>query len=380
MKFLLILLQVLESLQRRRRGRRAGRILTGLGIAKAAPAPAPSNTPATNSGSALPDRGDAFKLVLQRRELDCEAPPYGRVTESLYALLDDEEVSEIESRLDADDARLWRSTPVEHRRSLALAFGVHYGVPGVTEKTGLSSAMPPPNVHAMSHYSTDAGGAYYYADLVDEALRGVGFEIRPGMKGLDFGSSSGRVVRLLSLAFPQIEWHACDPNPGAIGWASANLPGIRFFTNDIQPPLPLAAESLDVVVAISIWSHFSERAALEWFTEMERVIRPGGILVFTVQGWHGLQVFAEGQLWAPEDIERTVSDLYTRGFSFIDAFGPQGDHGVANPDWGMSHTTPEWLAAQLCPAWSILDFKPGRVERHQDLVVLQRRRDIVRGR
>jgi SAM-dependent methyltransferase len=278
--------------------------------------------------------------------------------------------------LQGDHATQWHSLPAAERKSLALAFGVHYQVPGILKKTGLNPVMPPSTVHAMSHLPTDAGGAYYDADMFDEAIRAVGFELDPGMKALDFGCSSGRVLRLLDLAFPQVDWHACDPNTGAIAWAQANLPGIHFFTSGNEPPLPVEDEFLDFVVAISIWSHFSEQAARRWFEEMQRVIRPGGILVFTVQGWHGLQFFVEHQLWAAADIQRTVEDLYSRGFSYIEVFGPKGDHGVVSPDWGMAHVTPEWLATHLCPAWSILDFKPGRVLDHQDLVIIERQHEL----
>ena len=255
---------------------------------------------------------------------------------------------------------------------MALAFGVHYRVPSVIEKTGLDPVMPPPTVHAMSHVSTDAGGAYYYADLFDAAIRAAGVELKAGMKGLDFGCSSGRITRLLNLAFPEVEWQGCDPNAGAIDWASSNLPGIDFFGSPVEPPLPVDERSFDVVVAVSIWSHFSESAALRWFEEMDRVICPGGILVFTVQGWHGLQLFAERNLWTREQIQRTIDDLYRSGISYVDAFGPQGNHGISGPDWGMTHLSPEWLAARLCPPWSLIDFEPGRVEDHQDLVVLRR--------
>ena len=45
-------------------------------------------------------------------------------------------------------------------------------------------------------------------------------------RGLDFGCSSGRVVRALAAAWPEAEWHGCDPNADAIAWAREHLPGI----------------------------------------------------------------------------------------------------------------------------------------------------------
>ena len=61
-------------------------------------------------------------------------------------------------------------------------------------------------------------------------------------------------------------------------------PEIEFFVNDNAPPLPLADGSLDLVYAISIWSHFAPELGLRWFEEMHRLIRPGGHLVCTTHG------------------------------------------------------------------------------------------------
>ena len=98
------------------------------------------------------------------------------------------------------------------------------------------------------------------------------------MSGLDFGCSSGRVVRVLAAAFPELDWHGCDPIPDAIEWARANLPGIAFERSPEYPPLPYADGQFDFAFAISIWSHFAEGAALDWLREMHRVLRPGGRL------------------------------------------------------------------------------------------------------
>src|SRR5205807_368428 len=78
--------------------------------------------------------------------------------------------AEVGARLDAGQARvLDRAQPWE-RSALTLAFGVHHRVPAVLQKTGLSPADPPGDVHAMGRGALAAGGAYYYADLVVGSL------------------------------------------------------------------------------------------------------------------------------------------------------------------------------------------------------------------
>lgn len=324
-------------------------------------------------GSAVGDHPCSWNPTI--RDLRVASPPYGRVTEALWARLDHADIEEMKRRLSPEDSSFYTRIPTEHRKSVDLAFCVHYGVPGVLEKTGLSGAMPPPDVHAMSHVSTDAGGAYYYGDLVDECLTNVNFELSRGMRGLDFGCSSGRVVRMLKVAYPDIEWYGCDPNEGAIEWARQQLPGIDFRVSPQVPPLDYAADHFDLVVAISIWSHFSEPATLDWFMDMGRVVKPGGVIIFTAEGWQSLQVFAEGNLWRWQDIKRTAMNLYAHGFSFMDVFGEEGDCGVKSPDWGVAHLTPDWLATKLLPSWTLLDFQPGRNADHQDVYVMQLRPD-----
>ena len=66
--------------------------------------------------------------------------------------------------------------------------------------------------------------------------------------------------------------------------------------------------------------------------------------------------------------------LFEDGFWYAAEFGEQGDHGVANPDWGTAFLSPEWLLAKLHARLARRRSSgPGRVEGNQDLYVLERR-------
>src|ERR1700749_274624 len=103
--------------------------------------------------------------------------------------------------------------------------------------------------------------------MVADALESVGASLHAGARALDFGCSSGRVVRVLAAAFPEVRWYGCDPNEPAVEWAAAAMPSASFFVNGDEPPLPLGDGSLDVVYAVSIWSHFAPALGLRWFDE-----------------------------------------------------------------------------------------------------------------
>jgi SAM-dependent methyltransferase len=217
-----------------------------------------------------------------------------------------------------------------------------------------------------------AAGGLYEADMIIAALCSAGVEVSMIRRGLDFGCSSGRVARVLAAAYPDISWQGCDPNTPAIEWAQANLPDIEFFVNDDEPPLRTADGELDLVYAISIWSHFEPRLGLQWFEEMRRILAPDRYLVFTTHGLASIDHYLEAHRRSPEQSLEIERALYSCGTWFAAEFGEQGDWGVINPGWGTAFLSPEWLLTNLCPRWRVLEFSPGRNQENQDVYVLQR--------
>ena len=87
------------------------------------------------------------------------------------------------------------------------------GDPALLERTGLTAAQPPAGVHAMAQGPLAAAGGLYEADMVANALASAGVDIAGALgAALDFGCSSGRVLRVLAAAFPDVRWIGCDPN------------------------------------------------------------------------------------------------------------------------------------------------------------------------
>jgi SAM-dependent methyltransferase len=258
------------------------------------------------------------------------------------------------------------------RRRLLLAFGAWIGAPGVQERAGLGDAEPPADVHAMARGPLAAAGGLYEADMVVDVLASAGVELASLRVALDFGCSSGRVVRVLAAGYPEIEWHACDPNEAAIAWARAHIDGVGFFVNEQAPPLPSKAGSFDLICAISIWSHFAPALGLRWFDEMHRVIRPGGFLVCTTHGLTSVATYATRKMRTAEQSREIADALYSSGCWYAQEFGPGGDWGLINPEWGSTFLSPEWMLTQLCPSWGFLEFAAGRNQDNQDVYLLQR--------
>lgn len=306
----------------------------------------------------------------------------GEITNELFSRLTDDDVALMLERLEPADRELWDRADESERRLLALHFCVHHGVPGVPERTGLSSAEPPADVTAMARGPLAAGGSFYYGDLIAGVLKGSGLDLSARRRVLDFGCSSGRVLRVLAAAYPQVEWFGCDPDDPAVTWAAENLPGARFSRCDVEPPLPFPDDHFDLVFAISIWTHYSEPAALRWLDEMRRIVVPGGHLLITASGYRSVEL--HGGEWGgwPADLTAEVATtLYTDGHRFVGGYGKELTLALSTSDWGEAFFTPDWLAEHACPAWAILDYTPGRVENHQDLYLLEHRRapDVASG-
>jgi SAM-dependent methyltransferase len=314
------------------------------------------------------DAGDPYA-----RRISPNPPATTPATDVLYERLDPSIIDEIETRLNPGERAFWEAAPPASRRRLALAYGVHYGVPALLERTGLNRVAPPAEIHAMERGSASAGGSTYTADMVVEAVTETGFELSPGKAGLDFGCSSGRVVRVLAAAYPEIDWHGCDPLAAAVEWARDHLPDIDFEVSPEHPPLPYSDNSFDLVFAISIWSHFGEAAALRWLVEMSRVLRRGGRLVLTTHGLHSIAHASVHGLREPKQLEEIEQALYRDGFWFADEFGSEGDYGLRNAQWGTAFLSPEWLLQHTSGAWCVGAFHPGRLQDNQDLYVLEPR-------
>jgi len=294
------------------------------------------------------------------------------VTDLLYERVDDADVAAVAAlaeehhphELDVPDAA------ERHRKTIHL--GVHHGVPGVLEATGLTQATPPEGVHSMSRGPGAAGGSLYYADMVADGLAQAGIGLAAGGSVLDFGCSSGRVVRVLAAAYPGCEWYGCDPIPEAIAWAREHIPEVEFLDGPGRPPLPFDDGQLDAAFAISIWSHFAEPAAKAWLAEMHRIIRPGGVLWLSTHGLQSVVHDRGRRLRSEEQLTEISAALNKAGFWYAPEFGEKGDFGVIDPEWGTAFLTPEWLLAAVTPQWRVAAFAPGRLEDNQDLYVLHR--------
>ena len=157
---------------------------------------------------------------------------------------------------------------------------------------------------------------------LDDLLAKRGRSLAGCPKILDFGCGCGRVTRHLK-GLTGVAVHGCDSNARAIRWCERNLDFADFLVNGLEPPLPYADGSFDLIYAFSVFKHLNDALQGRWMDELRRALAPGGLLVVTVHG----DKCAEG-LNLGERADYDAGRLVVRegdvvGSNFCSAFHPQ---------------------------------------------------------
>lgn len=119
---------------------------------------------------------------------------------------------------------------------------------------------------------------------------------------VEFGCGSARVLRHFRNVL-DLDLYGTDANPKPVEWCRRALPGIDFRSNRLEPPLELEAGAVDVVYALSVFTHIPLQWQRSWLEELRRVLRPGGYLLCTVTGAAYVAEQLSGQ--RQEELRRT---------------------------------------------------------------------------
>lgn len=158
---------------------------------------------------------------------------------------------------------------------------------GVSDVSGLK--VPPPRLRHRVHGALNAKsfldvGRICATDIA-RLLSSHGREFNTFHRVLDFGCGCGRTLRFFADHLPTQQLYGTDIDATAIGWCQRNLPDLaEWNVNEMQPPTRYVDNSFDLIYAISVFTHIDETAQFAWLNELNRIAKPGCILLLTVHG------------------------------------------------------------------------------------------------
>jgi SAM-dependent methyltransferase len=158
-------------------------------------------------------------------------------------------------------------------------------------KSHPAEPMPPLDFMADGHAHCDyalyyEGGLFQARFYVDLFARHFDFAQSTPVQIFEWGCGTGRLLRhLRRLHDPAaVVIRGSDYNPAVVEWSANAFPDIPIFRNEVAPPLALDDNSIDIAYCSSVFTHLSDDLCRRWIAELTRVVRPGGLISFTIAG------------------------------------------------------------------------------------------------
>lgn len=144
--------------------------------------------------------------------------------------------------------------------------------------------IPPPA--ARERYFEGNDMSYWTSGLGDRLLledigRSLGRPLTADSRLLDFGSSSGRVLRHFAHAMPEMRAFGVDLGRHSVEWVRQNLhPAVTVVQGTTIPHLPFPDGYFDCIYAGSVFTHIADFEEA-WLLELSRVLAPEGFALLT---------------------------------------------------------------------------------------------------
>jgi ubiquinone/menaquinone biosynthesis C-methylase UbiE len=212
----------------------------------------------------------------------------------------------------AEEMRFWLNVSRNHARNRAFSAELP------------KETFPPARISYDAYSFVDYENYYISgrksAEVVLELIRGrIKFE---GARILEWGCGPGRIVRHLAELAGNlgIECFGTDYNRVSIEWCSRAIMGVTFAVNDLCPPLSFPDNFFDVIYSVSVFTHLSEQMHYAWLKENFRVVKDGGLIIFTTQGDRMKYKLLASELRQYEAGELVVRSAATEGARTYSAF------------------------------------------------------------
>ncbi len=226
--------------------------------------------------------------------------------------------------------------------------------------------LPPPRLRYRVHGALDAEsfvevGRACARDL-HRGLAAAGRDLYAMSPTLDFGCGCGRTAARLDGRPTGWQLHGTDADRRAIRWCRTQLAGVaEWSANAVWPPTAYSDGHFECVYAISVFTHLDEPLQRAWLIELKRIVRPGGVVVITLNGSRMV------------DLHRSVvprAELDGRGFAFVRQ-DPWLKRREGLPDhYHATFQTRAYVEREWSPYFTVAAYLDGAMNTMQDVAVL----------
>jgi SAM-dependent methyltransferase len=236
-----------------------------------------------------------------------------------------------------------------------------------------STPVPPARLRHRVHGTLDRASFFdagrAIAGDLQSLLQSQGRTFSSFARVLDFGCGCGRVLGHLGAGTIPPTFHGTDIDGEAISWCQGSFPKVHWDTNQDLPPTRYNDETFDLIYSISVFTHLNEQFQFAWLAELQRLTKPGGLLILTIHGSHVQRLPHIERSFSPE--ERRI--LEEGGFLYkVGATGKLKLDGLPDYYQNAFHTR-DYIDRVWSRYFTVVSYHDRAINRHQDAVILRKR-------
>ena len=211
----------------------------------------------------------------------------------------------------------------------------------------------------------------YVREQITALLSEEGISISAFQSILDFGCGLGRFLMAIEPLLSESQrLFGAEVSPGRAQWCQENLPFATVVNNELLPPLPFEVGQFDFIFAMSVFTHLRLDLQFAWATELDRLLMPGGILMFSTHGPSFMPRFLEYH-GAGEGKARLVN-IGDSGMFLALVFGTETDAVQGQMAVAIAHH-PD-LIEHLFPSCTLVKYAPRTIlAGGQDFFILRKK-------
>ncbi|HEV3204173.1 MAG TPA: class I SAM-dependent methyltransferase [Gemmataceae bacterium] len=205
-------------------------------------------------------------------------------------------------------------------------------------------------------------------------------ELNDSRMVLDFGCGWGRIIRFFMKEVAATNLWGIDCYEEMIEISRKTNPWCRFQKIEPRPPVPMAANSFDMIYCFSVFSHLAEDIHNQWLAEFQRLLKPGGLLIATTRGREYIQtcdaIMKSLPSWWPRPTEPLFDDVLKELAKYDNGgycFSPVGGGGPLEKSFfGETCISKGYVLKNWSRRFTFLDFIEDREVCAQNIIVVKK--------